>query len=230
MRLKSRKLKLKSQNSNKKVIIIAIVAAVLVVAGIIAGLIIVGANNASIAKGNEIKGIYIAKAPDKTKYYIGDQADYTGLEIQVLKNNGSSEIITYTPANAYLFEITGFNSNLPQEKQTITVKYKGFSTGFNISIFVYEAPAGTLTGIGWVTLPKTEYKVGDFFETDGGMLLKEYNDGKTKRTILLDSHISGKDKAFVNGKAKNIGTYELTVKYKENGVTVYTTYTITVTE
>ena len=185
---------------------------------------------AYIAKGNEIKGIYIAKAPDKTKYYIGDQADYTGLEIQVLKNNGSSEMIAYTPANAYLFEITGFNSKIPQEKQTITVKYKGFSTGFNISIVVYEAPVGALSGVSLIALPKTEYKVGDFFETDGGLLLKEYDDGTTKRTILLDSYISGKDQAFVNGKAQNIGTYELTVKYKENGVTVYTTYTITVTK
>ena len=213
----------------KAIIIIGIVGAVLVVLGVILGVSLANRDNGNSTE-NEIRRIYISKTPDKTQFYLDDEADYTGLTIQVLKNNGDSQTIVYSDANSSLFTFSGFDSSLPEEKQTITVTYKGYSASFNISIVRFEPPADTIKSISWVKLPKTEYKVGDFYETNGGMLLKEYNDGTTERCILLDTYVLGREAAFVNGRAKNIGTYELTVKYKENGVTVYTTYTITVTE
>jgi hypothetical protein len=76
------------------------------------------------------------------------------------------------------------------------------------------------------SLPKTEYKVGEWFDVTGGMILREYNNGSTEPTVLLGTHIEGWDEAYAGG----VGTYTLTVKYKENGVIATTTYTITVTE
>ena len=229
--LRPRRLKMKSQKAmdKKAIIIIGIVAAVLVVLGVILGVSLADHNNGNTIQ-NEIQRIYISKAPNKTQFYVDDEPDYTGLELQIVRNNGKIENIVYSDSNSSFFTFSGFNSKLPEEKQTITVTYKGYSASFNISIVRFEPPADTIKSISWVKLPKTEYKVGDFYETNGGMLLKEYNDGTTERCILLDTYVLGREAAFVNGRAKNIGTYELTVKYKENGVTVYTTYTITVTE
>jgi hypothetical protein len=79
-------------------------------------------------------------------------------------------------------------------------------------------------GITLETLPKTEYRIDEWLDTTGGVLLCEYADGSVYRLSLVNSYIFGWEN--VNGP----GEYVLTVKYMENGTLAETTYTITVTE
>lgn len=78
-------------------------------------------------------------------------------------------------------------------------------------------------GVSIKTMPKTEYKVGDYLSIEGGVLLLHYDDGSTREVVLDYYHIEG-------FSSKEPGTYTLTVKYVEDGFLATCTYEITVTE
>ena len=73
-------------------------------------------------------------------------------------------------------------------------------------------------------MPKTEYVLGEWLDTTGGVIKLEYSDGSVKRVNLMNSNVYG----FAN--VTQAGEYTLTVKYAERGVLCETTYKITVTE
>ena len=80
-----------------------------------------------------------------------------------------------------------------------------------------------MVGVSFKTLPKTQYKVGDWMSVEGGVLLVKYDDGSTKEVELTYDHVYG----FTTAEP---GTFTLYVKYVEEGLLSETTYTITVTE
>lgn len=213
---KPRKLKLKSkQTTSKKTIIIAIVA-ILVIA-IAVGIILLIPKSTS--NDRTVQSISIDKMPDKTVYFTGEAANYDGLRILVKLNNGETYIVTAAEC-----QITGFSSLTPVDYCTIVVTYQGQNATF--PVVIKEAPKTdhVLAKISLETLPKTEYKVGENLSAKNGVILCEYQDGTTHRINLNKINIYGFDK--VNGP----GTYTLTVRYEENGITCSTTYTITVTK
>ena len=81
------------------------------------------------------------------------------------------------------------------------------------------------------TMPKTEYQVGEWLSTNGGVLMVQYTDGTYMRHNMSNQDVYG----FVTNaetEAKvtdNPGRYPLTVNYTENGITARTSYWITVT-
>ena len=215
---KPSKIKIKSEpksNINKKTMIIAIVAVVLL-ALIITGVVIV---TKLIIHGNQISFIYLAKGPDKISYYQNEAINYDGMIVMAKRYNGETYQIPIEECT-----ITGFNSSEVTEKCTVKVTYNEFSTDFTVIIKESLKPTPIPAKLTIETYPQTEYKLGDQLNTTGGVIVCEYGDGSTQRITMLNRYVSGFDQ--VNGA----GEYTLTVKYKENGVTVYTTYTITVTE
>ena len=168
-----------------------------------------------------INYVVISSTPNKTTYLIGEDANYEGLVVMVVKLNGERLFLDASDC-----EITGFDSSAAVEAQTISVKYNGFISQFNISVEEPPKPASVLTGIYLETLPKTEYAVGEWLDTTGGVIVREYMDGTTERIGLVNSYVYGWNAAYEKGA----GTHTLTVKYKENGVIVSTTYQITITE
>ena len=198
--------------SKKKLIILISVTVSLVV--ILASIL-----TASIIIGNKYKKISVSTTPLKTEYYIGESADYSGLKIQITKRNGKFFFIEYTDKE---IEISGFDSS-KAGKNTIIIKYKDFTTTFEITIKEAQT-IKTLTGISIETLPKTEYKVGETLDTDGGIILCTYSDGSTSREELLPRYISGFN-------SSTSGTYTLTVKFNDGkGSLKTTTYQINVSE
>lgn len=168
--------------------------------------------------GQEIKEIRIASTPDKTVYLIGEEANYDGLSVAVTRKNGE----TFT-VGANKCVIGGFDTS-EEGYQTIIVDYEGFSTSFSIKVEKPPRPTPTLASITFEKLPKTEYKVGEWLDTTGGVLLRKYADGSELYLDLINSYVFG----FVD--VDGPGEYVLTVKYMENGTLAETTYTITVTE
>ena len=216
---------MKHSLSKKALAIIICVSIVLILAiGAVIALSIINKNNEE--QGNLIKSIYIESWPEKLQYYVGEEANYDGLVIGLLKNNGSSETLAYTDSTKKDFSFNGLDTSKPAEERTVTVKYKDFSCNFYISVKEVPKPTPVLSAISLVEMPKTEYKVGEWLDTDDGMILKEYTDGSTERTILINGYVSGWDEARQGGP----GTYTLTVTYKENGIMKRTTYDITITE
>lgn len=205
----------KERKSLNPKVAVAIVSAVIV----IAVAVLVFAIPASRENGTKIKNIRITKLPEKTVYVQGEEADFEGLRILATRKNG--ETFQVRPDKC---QITGFNSDNPAEKQTVTVLYEGCSASFDVQVLKFEKPAPVLVSISLNPLPKTEYKVGDLLDVNGAVMVRHYADGSVMRLNLRRTDVYGWSQ--IDGP----GTYTLTVKYAENGVLCTFDYEITVTE
>lgn len=168
--------------------------------------------------GQEIKEIVIVNLPSKTVYLIGEELSTDGLKVLATRKNGESFTV-----RADKCQLDGFNS-AKAGHNTITINYEGLVATFSVLVEEPPRPTPALLEISFETLPKTEYRMGERLDTAGGVIRCEYDDGSITRVNLVNGYVSGF--SAINGP----GEYELTVKYKENGITVKTTYTITVTE
>lgn len=169
-----------------------------------------------------IVNIQITHLPKKTTYYCGESFDMSGLSVYYLMSDNS-----FLKLDLSACEITGFDSSVATDKQEITVSYKEFTDAFTVTI--KEAPKPVTNAVVSVvleTLPKTQYKLNEWPETDGGVLLCTYADGTTKRVDLAAEHVYG----FAYAMKRGVGEYVITVKYTENDVMVETTYKITIAE
>ena len=218
------KLKLKKQRRfranksaviDKKVIIIAaIVLAVVVVSALITILALTGNQN----NETDIAGIEIKQLP-KTSYIIGEAASYDGLMVEVVLMNGERYDIDLDECT-----IEGFSTESATDFCTIRIYYQGFSCAYNISVKEPPEKFVELVSVEFKTLPyKLTYKVGEWVEPFGGVLLCTYSDGSTKEVALGYEHI-------MNFNSNNVGEYTIRVKYTEGVYVANTQYTVTITE
>ena len=173
-----------------------------------------------IEEEDKITSVQVVGYPDKRTYYCGDFLDKTGLRVDAFYQSGKYVSVVDECT------VTGFDSSVPVEKQTLTVTYGEFTDTFTVTIKEAPKPVAALQSITLESKPKTEYKLGDYFEADGGVILCTYTDGTTKRVNLEPAHIIG----FTYAMESGVGTYTITVVYRENGVRVDTTYKITITQ
>lgn len=211
---------------DKKTLIILISSLALLVAIIVVVILLVVGGTKDGEVPASTTSIFVSTPPTKLSYYVGESAEFDGLVIKARKSNGKSYDIVYSEETKGHFNFLGFDSSKPYEEQKITVEYGGFSCYYFIKIVEIPKPAPVLSSISIDTMPKTEYKVGEWLDISGGMLMLHYTDGTSKRAIIMESYISGWDEAFSEG----VGTYTLTVKYKEGGVFKSTTLEVTITE
>ena len=200
------------------IIAVSVVVALIVVAVLVVVLIVPAMQH----HGEEIKEISISQLPDKTVYLQGEEADYKGLRVKVTKNNGETFILRASDCT-----FSGFSSKLPIETMYVTVEYQGFTSSFSVKVLEHVKPTPVLDSIYLDPMPKTEYKVNEWLDTEGGVLVRKYKDGSTVEVSLTPDLVFGWG-TTVAGKGP--GTYTLTVKYAENGVLCTFDYEITVTE
>lgn len=176
---------------------------------------------------SQIAKVLVSSFPEKLQYYVGDQLRYEGLKLQVVLNGGDSYLVDGNEC-----EFSGFDSSKVVERQTITVSYKGFTCTYKIEIKEAPKPARVVKNIYLETAPMTEYKVGQWLSTVGGVVMVEYEDGTYMRHNLTNQDVFGfvTDAATESYVTQQPGTYELEIRYREGGVTKTCTYTITVTE
>ena len=227
----------------KGIILIAAVALVLVIA-IVVTVVLIGANSKDdipedldtnegehIGDGgnnevpDEISQFYISSNPTKTSYYVGDNADYSGLTVYFKSESTGSVFLGYDE-DPDAFTITGFDSSAPVEEQVITVECRGYTDTFTVTILEKETAKATLIGITVDPLPRTTYPVGYSFETTGAYIVCEYSDGTTESVPLTMKHISG-----FGAIAYTPGEHQIKVKYADdNGGYAETYITVTITE
>ena len=205
------------KTANLKIVAVALVAVAIVVMSVALS---------SALRDNETviepMSLSIESLPAKTTYYVGELAAFSGLKLKMTLTNGATVLIDGSEC-----DITGFDSSQPVENQILTVNYKQLQATFSINVeeLIVEIPTGNYCGLSFKTLPKTNYKVGEWIDESEGVLLVHYDDGST-REMPLDSE-GVKRYGFTSDKP---GTYTLTVKYVEGGRYGETSYTITVTE
>lgn len=156
--------------------------------------------------------------PNKTLYYVGEAANFNDLKVQIFDEE-------YIEINDY--QITGFDSSKAVESQkiNITVLYEGnyYYGYFYVTIKEVPKPNPTLVEIVLSKMPnKIEYKIGESFNPDGGILNLVYSDGSLKKVNLLRSYVLGFDSTVPNDNLV------LTITYEELGILYSTTFSVRV--
>ena len=216
-------MKLNTNKRKKLLIVLAAVVALSVIAGIVAIIITVNANKQEAEDKNIVRGVSIASSPTKTVYYVGEAFDPTGTKIQVLTN--SANYTYFVDWDQLTFE--GFDSSVANEKLTITVSYKGYTTTFNVEVKDHEPETPTLTGLEVYNF-ETTYQLEEWNKygpnSTGAYIRCIYSDGSVVEDIVLkDKYIFGVT------KLSSAGATEITIKYSDGVTTVETTVEITVT-
>ena len=214
-----------SSKNSKLTKILVLVGVALIATAIVIAIVLSG-----VKSGDEVVGIYISKAPTNIEYYVGDSKLSTdGIILQVLTKNGKS----YAIEDSSQMTFSGFDTKKATQSQEITVSYEGFTATFSIIVKDVPKPVKTPTGLNVETLPKTEYKVGERLNTDGGILAFEYEDGSLYRVNLELHNVNG-FKALCDDDGRllpeSVGEHTLIVRAIKDNVMLETTYQITVTD
>ena len=139
----------------------------------------------------------VTHMPAKTRYFVGETFDSTGLIITAYYNDNTSEQVTgYTLSSP---DMTAYGS------KTVTVTFDEKTVDFSILVV-------DISGIEIKTPPtKQEYLVGDALDSTGLTVLVKYTDG-TSGTITSGFTVSELD-------SSSIGEKEITVTYKNHTAT-----------
>lgn len=227
----------------KGIILIALVGIVLAVAIVITCVVLgtnngnggfLGGNNGGNSNGegstvpDELVQMFISSTP-KTTYYVGEQADYSGLSVYVVTPDDERATINFAE-NPEVFTITGFDSSVPVESQIITVECRGLTQTFSIQIKDRDAVSSDLVSIHFGTYPKQIFGAFDKFDYEGGILVCTYADGSEVEIPLDIEYMYGLESIFdITGNyILTPGEHTISVEYSENGIFVQTEYTITV--
>ena len=156
----------------------------------------------------ELVSVAVNTKPNKTKYYVGEEFDQTGLTLTATYNNGKTEVVSTG------ITCTGFSSAAAGAK-TITATYGGKSTTFSVDI-----EAVKLVSIAVKTNPtKISYYVGESLDSTGLTLTGTYNNGKTE-TITTGYTCSALDSTTAGSKTITVSYQGLTTTFNVTVVAV----------
>lgn len=146
--------------------------------------------------------IEVSHMPTKTRYFVGEPFDATGLVITAYyADNTSTQATGYTLSSP---DMSAYGN------KTVTVTFDEKTVDFSILVI-------DISGIEVKTMPtKVEYQKGDVFDTTGLSILVKYTDG-TSETKTTGFEVSGFD-------SSSVGEKTITVTYK----THTTTFKVTV--
>lgn len=153
----------------------------------------------------KIVSIRVKELPKQIDYFVGDTFSNDGLKIAVLMNSFYEEEVdsgfSLSIDNGYKFTKSGV---VP-----ITVKYKDFSTSFNVNVYDFKNGALTISK----RPDKTIFLAGDEFSVSGMVL--EYVNSDGIRTSITDGYTLSFQ---VGGILENVGTHNITVIYNGKSV------------
>lgn len=148
---------------------------------------------------NSLIEISVTKAPNKTKYVVGQNFDKTGMiVVGKYQDETTQEIVDYTIEDGI---------NLAQGQTSVTIKYDEKTTSQEITV-----EEKSITKITISKMPgKTQYiQNKEELELAGGIIKVEYNDGTNDKIELTDEQV--KVSGFDNSK---IGKNMITVTYQQ---------------
>ena len=153
--------------------------------------------NITFAK-EKITGISIQSAPTKQEYWIGEELDLSGLVVNALRADGTSEAITQG------YTVSGYDATTPG-KQTITVTYESFKATFTVTVKTRSVASVTIS-----QLPANlDCWKGKDPDLTGLVLSVNWNDG-TKELVIegytfrFDSGVIGDQTLLVTYEGKTV--------------------------
>lgn len=168
-----------------------------------------------------LSSISVNSTNHKTVYQVGEPLDVTGLTIEALMSDGSSQTVPVTAGM-----VNGFNSAAAVANQVLTITYQGKTTTYTVTIQdnsttppVTPPEKPTVSSIQVKsTAHKTVYQVGEPLDVTGLTIEVRMSDGSTMISPVTAGMVSGFDSAAA------VENQVLTITYQ--GKT--TTYTISV--
>ncbi len=164
---------------------------------------------------NREVSVTITSQPTKTRYYIGEELDLSGLVVSATMANGTSTVISHDR-----LVVSGFD-NQKEGSQTIGVSYTSPITDvtYNMS-FNVEVVSG-LNSIAITSQPaKTVYYYSDTLDT-AGLVVTAYYANNTSKAVT--------DKCVLSGYNMNaVGRQTVTVTFTEGSVSKTATFGINV--
>lgn len=153
---------------------------------------------------NPLQEINVTKAPNKTKYVVGQNFDKTGMVVTgTYQDESTQEIIEYTIEDG---------TNLTKGQESVTIKYEDKTTTQAI-----EVEEKVITTIAISKNPsKTKYiQNKEELDLTGGKLKITYNDGSAEEIELTSNQvtISGFDN-------KTLGKNTITITYQSKTTTL----------
>ena len=172
-----------------------------------------------------LSSISVNSTNHKTVYQVGEPLDVTGLTIEALMSDGSSQTVPVTAGM-----VNGFNSAAAVANQVLTITYQGKTTTYTVTIQdnsttppvkppVTPPEKPTVSSIQVKsTAHKTVYQVGEPLDVTGLTIEALMSDGSTMISPVTAGMVSGFNSAAA------VANQVLTITYQ--GKT--TTYTVTV--
>ena len=168
-----------------------------------------------------LSSISVNSTNHKTVYQVGEPLDVTGLTIEALMSDGSSQTVPVTAGM-----VNGFNSAAAVANQVLTITYQGKTTTYTVTIQdnsttppVTPPEKPTVSSIQVKsTAHKTVYQVGEPLDVTGLTIEALMSDGSTMISPVTAGMVSGFNSAAA------VENQVLTITYQ--GKT--TTYTISV--
>lgn len=159
--------------TKRKIIVLSVVGAVVL-------LLVVGAVLAWYMLTQQTTGIYVDNLPSKSVYYVGEELQLDGLQV-----NEKKRISTYDKTIATdKLTITGFDSSVACEVQNVTITYGKFTTSFVVVIKERPTVEKYVTSVKIQgkngTEVKTVYQLYEPLDVDNMELLVTYSDGSTE--------------------------------------------------
>lgn len=144
----------------------------------------------------------VRSMPDKTTYKIGQFLNASGLELELVYSNGSSESITY----GYTCRPNAFGRAGTID---VNVTYNGYETSFPVEVIKLES-------VNLISPPdNTEYYVGEAMNPTGIVLEEVYTDGSTVTVTpkvycqyLYYNYYHSTEKLLVPGKIEVFAVYQ----------------------
>lgn len=139
----------------------------------------------------------------KTDYYVGQELDLSNAKIEVIRRDGSKEIIDITKEM-----LEGFSTEEVGEK-IVTITYENVTTTFNLKVTKYEAEKATLT------IDNLDVKLPENVVYDG----KEHLAEVTLKEGVLAGELTVKYKDASDNnieKPVNAGTYKVIVEIADS--------------
>ena len=164
---------------------------------------------------NREVSVAITSKPTKTRYYIGEELDLSGLVVSATMANGTSTVISHDK-----LVVSGFD-NQQEGAQTVSVSYTSpitevtYNMSFNVNV------VSGLNSIAITSQPtKTIFYYSDELDTTGLVVTAYYADSTNKPVT---------DKCVLSGYNMNsVGRQTVTVTYTEGSVSRTATFNINV--
>lgn len=151
-----------------------------------------------------VQSIQIKAQPAKVRYFVGEDLDLTGLEVEALYQLHTEDV------DLEDVEITGFDSSAAAEDQVVTITYAGKTATFVVDIINKSVESIAMK----TSVTKVNYYVGDTLDIAGGEIEVSYDDNSKETIALSETGV-----AVTGFDSTTAGEKEVTVTYKEKTTT-----------